>query len=251
MDSFNFNKRFKMSLFKKVISRCQSIYFQGALYVKGKRGLPAQTKEDIELFKNIFENFTDKEIRIFEWGSGMSTIYYAEYLRRKNMKFQWHSIDNNKTWHEIVKGKVNTKGLQSNVQLHLREFLPFWEKPQWNWKSLPPPRDVFSPESENEKEYVNFPRVLDEKFDIIIVDARFRRRCLKTAKDFLTPEGVVILHDAQKKQYHCELDSYRYSKFFKTGAWYPLQETPNKIWVGSMENESILNALKNFSHIKK
>ncbi len=88
--------------------------------------MPAQTKKEIKIFKAVFDDIAGKEkIKIFEWGSGFSTIYYAEYLRNKNIEFEWHSIDNDKVWHEKVKTKVRKKDFQPYVQLYLKEFRPF------------------------------------------------------------------------------------------------------------------------------
>lgn len=211
----------------------------------GILGLPAHTGKEIQIFKAIFDNFSpNKKIKIFEWGSGFSTIYYASYLRKKGIEFEWYSVDNNKTWHKKVKSKVEKIGFQQQIQLYLKEFPPFWEKPGWG--PIPPACGVFSPNSENEINYINFPRQLDSKFDIIIIDARFRRYCFQTAKKVLMPEGIIIMHDAQKVHYHFALDDFPYSKFVSGGSWFPFQEIPNKVWVGSIENSNICEALKQF-----
>ena len=227
----------------KVVRKIQSLYFKGKLLRNSILGLPAQTSEEIRIFKTMFDNFTDKrKIIIFEWGSGLSTIYYAEYLKKKGAEFKWHTIDNNKTWHKKVKSKVKKKGLQPYVQLYLKEFMPFWEKP--GWETIPPPCGIFSPKSENEKDYINLPKLLNDKFDIVIVDARFRRHCVQTAKEAVLPEGIVIMHDAQKAHYHVGLGDFQYSKFFHSGSWYPFQKIPNKVWIGSIGNNRIFELLK-------
>ena len=234
----------------RVINKLQTLYFRSRLYVNGKSGLPAQTRQEIRIFKKVFDNFydnvvdNDKRMGIFEWGSGFSTIYYAEYLRKKGVEFDWHSIDNNRTWYEKIKTKVRDKNLQSNVALHLLEFVPFWEKPKWNWGKLPPPCGVFSPKTENEKDYVRFPAHLNQDFHIIIIDARFRRHCIQTTKEVLSPGGVVIMHDAQKPHYHVGLDEFRYNRFFQSGSWYPFQQIRNQIWIGSMENPGLFDMIK-------
>ena len=212
------------------------------MFVNNKLGLPAQTKKEIQIFKAILDNYKGEKIKIFEWGSGYSTIYYAEYLRKKGAEFEWHSIDNNKAWHEDVKSKVERKGLQPSVHLYLKEFLSFWVKPGWG--PIPPPCGIFGPKSENEKAYVNFPRLLNVRFDIVIIDARFRRHCIQTAKEVLLPEGIVIMHDAQKVHYHVGLDNFQYRAFLHSGSWYPFQKIANKIWIGSIGNSKIFEALK-------
>ena len=228
---------------KRIVNKLQSLYFNGRLIINGKVGLPAQTSKEIRMFKAIFDNYMDKkEIRIFEWGSGFSTIYYAEYLRKKGAAFKWRSIDNNRTWHEKIKTKVREKNLQSNVALHLLEFVPFWEKPEWG--KLPPPCGVFSPKTKNEKDYVRFPVHLNEDFDIIIIDARFRRHCIQTTKEMLLSGGIAIMHDAQKSHYHIGLDEFRYNRFFQSGSWYPFQQIRNQVWIGSMENPRLFDMIK-------
>jgi hypothetical protein len=144
----------------------------------------------------------------------------------------------------MVKEFVKKDDLQSRMDLHLMEFKPFWEKPGWG--SVPPPCGQFAPSLENEKNYVDYPRRLGNKFDVIIVDARFRRRCIQVAQEALQPGGVVVLHDAQKKQYHDGLESYPHQRFIDSGTWYPLQEKSNQMWVGSLENCTVFEKLKVF-----
>ena len=223
----------------------QPLYFKGKLFINSILGLPAQTAKEIQIFKIILDHFNnDKKIKIFEWGSGFSATYYANYLRQKKVDFEWHTIDNNKTWHKKIKALVKKKNLESYIWLYLKEFKPFWEKPHWS--PIPPACDGFSPKSENEKSYIRFPSILKDKFDLVIIDARFRRHCIQTAKEVLLPEGIIILHDAQKTHYHVGLHVFRYKRFIDTGSWYPFQKLPNKVWIGSLGNSKIFEVLKRF-----
>ena len=158
---------------KRVVNKLQSLYFKGRLFINGKVGLPAQTRQEIGIFKAVFDGVArnavnkGKGIKIFEWGSGFSTLYYASYLREKGTRFEWHSIDNNRLWHERVKTSVRNACLDSNVTLHLLEFEPFWEKSEWG--PVPPPCGVFAPKTDNEKDYVRFPKKLNKEFDLSII----------------------------------------------------------------------------------
>ena len=232
-----------MNFIKKVVIKIQALYFKCILFRNSIFGLPTQTEKEVLLFKKALNVSKSEKLEIFEWGSGFSTTYYAEYLTKKGRDFEWHSIDNNRTWHEKVKSKINKKGLQSFVRLYLKEFPPFWEKPGW---SVPPPCGVFVPKSEDEKAYINYPISLNDKFDIVIVDARFRRHCIQTARKVVKQGGIVILHDAQKLHYQIGLDSFEYRTFLDTGSWYPFQELTNKVWIGSLENNEIFEALQSF-----
>ncbi len=233
------------SISRKITRKLQAYYFNMKLKLYGFLKLPAQTEKERRIFKDLFDKAGDgKALRIFEWGSGYSTLYYARYLTGKGVDFEWHSIDNNRAWHEMVKGFIKKNGLQSRVELYLMEFKPFWEKPGWG--PVPPPCNRFAPSSDNEKNYVDYPVRLGIKFDVIIVDARFRRRCIQAAREALQPDGIVVLHDAHKMQYHDGLDLYPYRRFIESGNWYPMQNESNQMWVGSPENSSVYARLKNF-----
>ena len=239
------DEKLRMYYLNKIVNKCQSLYFKGKLLINNILGLPAQTAKEIEIFKIILDHIkNDNKLNIFEWGSGHSTVYYSNYLRQKGVTFEWHSIDNNKTWHEKIKVLVKEKKLDSHVCLYLKEFEPFWRKPDWG--PIPPACELFSPKSQNEMAYIDFPRQLDSRFDVVIIDARFRRHCIQTTKEVLLPEGIAILHDAQKTHYHVGLDDFRYRNFLNSGSWYPFQKTPNRVWIGSTGNSSIFERLKRF-----
>ncbi len=229
----------------KIINRLQVVYFRISMFIYSLRGLPAQTAKDRIIFKSIFDHFFKKKVRVFEWGSGFSTIYYAQYFKKKGLPFQWHAIDNNKVWHDKVVEMVKNKGLDVCVNLYLREFLPYWMKPGWG--KIPPPCGMFAPKTDSELDYIGFPKTLTEKFDVVIIDARFRRRCLQVAKEVLAPGGVIVLHDAHKQYYHQGLEEFPLRSFYDTGSWYPFQKKPNKIWVGSVVNQTVLEILKPFA----
>lgn len=230
-------------MLNKAGRKLQSLYLDGRLRINRALGFPAQTGKDIQIFKKIFDNYTPrKKLKVFEWGSGFSSIYYSEYLRKRGIAAEWHSIDNNRIWHEKVSSIVKQKNLEPRIRLYLREFVPFWEKPGWG--PVPPPCGVFGPKSENEIAYINFPSQFGSKFDIVIIDARFRRHCIQTTKKLLLPEGIAVLHDAQKAHYHVGLDEFRHSAFFDSGSWYPFQGNSNKVWIGSVENKEIFEVLK-------
>mgnify|MGYP000188633835 CR=1 FL=1 len=52
------------------------------------------------------------------------------------------------------------------------------------------------------------------------------------------------MHDAEKAHYHVGLDAFQYRRFFHGGSWFPFQEIPNKVWIGSFGNSQIFESLK-------
>jgi len=220
-----------MSITKKLLGRLLS-----AIHLF--RRLPGMTPLERKKMKAIFSLYKGKHLRVLEWGCGSSTIYYAKYLRSLGIDFEWYAIDNSKEWHSEVSKKIKQSKLDDNVKLFLFEFVPFWLKSNWKW-GIPSPKG-FGPEQDNENKYINFPKTLEKNFDIIIVDGRFRRRCLIEAKDLLAPNGYIVLHDAHNKHYHSPLSLYKYGKFLDSEfIGRDGKKLAVKMWVGSNEKEAL------------
>ena len=62
-------------------------------------------------------------------------------------------------------------------------------------------------------EYINYPTT-QGKFDLIIIDGRGRKDCVVVAKDLLTENGILILHDANREWYHEPLKEFKFQEFF-------------------------------------
>ncbi len=203
-------------------------------YLREKLVLPIQTSTDKKIFKQVFQQFAGKKVSVFEWGAGRSTVYYSRYLASIGAEFEWHAIDNSREWQEKVIQLVNRYQLNDRVHLHLAEFPAFWELPDWSWQERIPPRDICRPEV---IKYVEYPRrVAGERgFDVVIVDGRFRRRCLLVAPEVLAPGGLVLLHDAQREHYHRSLESYKFGRFFDVGSL-PGSKVRIKTWLGTLDD---------------
>ena len=226
-------------LINKIYKRLKDTAF--CLYGKYRfwRGLPGMTGKEIDILKKILLAYGEKKLRVLEWGCGKSTIYYTKYLRSLEIDCEWYGIDNSREWFEWVRGRVDQAGLEERVHLYLFEFTPFWLKPEWDWNN--PGVCGFGPKEENELDYIYFPKKLNLKFDLIIVDARFRRRCLIEAQKLLAPQGLVILHDAQKVHYHSPLTSYKYGQFVDSGYLYGDQNRIRaKMWIGSNDRQDLM-----------
>lgn len=178
-------------------------------------GLPSQSSMDIKIFKEVLSASGGKHLRVLEWGSGASTIYYPKFLRSIGRQFQWHAIENSGFWYEKGLRQISKFGLTGRVHIHCSEFPPFWELPGYSGDTpIPPPSYTISP---NQVKYVELPEELEEQFDVVIVDGRFRRRCLLVSSKVLAPNGIVILHDAQRTHYHSSLSIYPNVQFLETG----------------------------------
>ena len=85
---------------------------------------------------------------------------------------------------------------RARVQLRCEPF---------EWQSE---RTRFIP-TEEHRAYIEAPLRLDGRFALLLIDGRFRRRCVETAMRVVSPGGLVLLCDAQRPYYHWTLEQYR------------------------------------------
>ena len=228
----------KQKIISRIFRRILSVFFTICFRFRNFLELPGMTSKEIKILKKIFRLYEGKKLRVLEWGCGRSTTYYARYLKSLGVDFVWYGVNNSKEWYENVHQQIKKNNLMDQVHLSLFEFDPFWMKPGWDWKNFNP--KGFEPQQENEKEYICFPETVGGRFDVIIVDGRFRRRCLIEAKKISAPNGWVVLHDAHKERYHSSLSSYRYGKFIESGFLYHEKYREKaKLWVGSNDVERL------------
>jgi predicted O-methyltransferase YrrM len=110
----------------------------------------------------LLENWLLPEDRGLEWGSGRSTIWFAERVGTLV------SLEHNPKWHRTVDAMLKTKGVK-NVEYHLRE---------------------------NELEYRRVANQYPpESFDFILVDGVARDECALTAISLVKRGGIVIVDD--------------------------------------------------------
>jgi len=107
-----------------------------------------------------------KDLSIFEYGSGNSTLFYAKNTRRVV------SVEHDEAWfREIVNKKAD------NAEMI---FCKLDKGGAYSQKAAS----------------------LDEKFDIIIVDGRDRVNCCKHSINGLTESGVIVLDDSERENYN-------------------------------------------------
>ncbi|MES2417327.1 MAG: FkbM family methyltransferase [Bacteroidota bacterium] len=107
----------------------------------------------------------NKELSVFEYGSGNSTLFYAKSVRRVV------SVEHDEEWyHKLLTQKVTNAEM---IFCRLDMAGAYCKKAA----SLP------------------------EKFDIIIVDGRDRVNCCKQGINGLTDRGVIVLDDSEREAY--------------------------------------------------
>lgn len=120
------------------------------------------------------ERLTGEE-RVFEWGSGSSTIWFEKRTR------EIISVEDNSDWYIKVKADLN----KNNSKLLFKTG----------------------------EDYINC--IKDKgKFDIIVIDGRQREKCFDIAKNHLKPNGIIIYDDVHLKN-RFSGDKKVFSKIFK------------------------------------
>lgn len=177
--------------------------------------LPWMRSREIDILVELLTNLKPK--RSLEWGAGYSSKYFSQFLPTN---FEWHSIEHNKDWSETAKNLV------SNPNIHIH-YVPsnaendaiFNEKNDGNYTEF--------------KNYLEYPSQLG-LFDFIFIDGRARVECVKKAASLLTENGVILLHDANRKHYQSVFTMFKESCFLGDN-----RTNSGGIWIATNGNPKI------------
>lgn len=123
---------------------------------------PMMAEKEIEIIDDLLEKYKPKFC--LEWGSGSSTTYFSKH---KSIK-QWLAIEHNGHY-------VN----------YLKDLLPDNANVMW----IP-----------DDEWYIDCVK-LGRKWDFILVDGQNREQCLEVADTIINPGGIILLHDAGRREY--------------------------------------------------
>lgn len=147
------------------------------------------SKREVRYIERLLLGFSKRKIRILEWGSGGSTIYFPHFLSTQDIEYEWTSLEYNRRWYEKVK---SDSASNSHVSVELFDVRN---------------NHLYQRNTDMDK-YVIYPSTLGKVFDLVLIDGRKRRRCILEARKMLTENGVVFLHDAQRSYYHCAFEHF-------------------------------------------
>ena len=143
--------------------------------------IPWMSYSAIEFLKK----YVNKRQKIFEFGSGSSTLFFAKNCQEVT------SLETNKFWQNIIKKRLEDKNLD-NSKIYLME------------------------DGLDNQNYEIFLHKLKKKFDIIIIDSIKRYKCSINILDFLNKDGIIILDDSERKNYQKIFDFYQKNNLKKT-----------------------------------
>jgi len=154
---------------------------------------PWMREREINILVEIINALNPK--RCLEWGSGYSTLTFASFLKDDA---EWYSIEHHRGWFDRVKDLT----AQSN---HIKYWLV--EPNQIPWED--------DGDANSFADYVSFPETLQQIFDFILVDGRARVDCIHRAINFVSPDGVIVLHDANREKYLSVIDLFEHHLLFQ------------------------------------
>jgi len=104
-------------------------------------------------------------MRLFEYGSGYSTLFFSELVGNVV------SLEYELTWYEKIS------------------------------KELPKNAKVMLVNNDVDGSYCRAIHQVDGFFDVVVVDGRDRVNCIRQALDKLNEGGVIVLDDSQRERY--------------------------------------------------
>ncbi len=113
----------------------------------------------------FLEERLNKNMTLFEFGSGYSTIFYSKLVNKVV------SLEHNKNWLKYL-----TNIIDDNVTLIFQK-------------------------DDIDGEYCRASHYNDNKYNLIIIDGRDRVNCIKKAVESLTNDGVILLDDSHREKY--------------------------------------------------
>lgn len=132
-------------------------------------------------FIAFLEGRLKHELRLYEFGAGHSTLYYAKKLSVV------HAVEHDTAWYEKVVKLNDKEGGKAKIKL---ETVPN----EHLGKSLTEISHI-----EESNAYVESISSHGEKYDVVVVDGLFRNSCAINCVRFLTEQGVVIVDNTQNE----------------------------------------------------
>jgi len=123
-------------------------------------------------FLGFIKNRFNKSLNLFEYGSGYSTVFFAERMKYVT------SVEYDKDWFEKAKEMTNAF---HNTEIIFQEL--------------------------ND----DYPKAIgktERKFELFIIDGRKRVQCAINSFEHLTSDGILILDDSSRKEYKEIWDFY-------------------------------------------
>jgi len=130
--------------------------------------------------RNLISKYLHYDKIMLEWGSGGSTLFFSKYVKK------YISIEHDEEWFKKIQG--------SNAEMHLVKNNMTRTEPT---------------QPEQFRDYIDYVDVLNEKYDLVLIDGRARPHCAKKVIPYLKDDAVVFVHDFwARPEYHWVFEYY-------------------------------------------
>jgi hypothetical protein len=145
----------------------------------------------------FFERVLNKDMTGFEYGSGLSTVFFARKLKHLV------SVEHHEAWHRHVQSLFEKENIR-NVDYHLIPPNTQAENPAPEGGGLASPVSPADP-LQGAHPYTDYARFIskypDAHFDFILIDGRARVACSIQAIPKLKPGGIFVLDNSEREKY--------------------------------------------------
>ncbi len=125
----------------------------------------------------------NKDLKIFEYGSGNSTIYYSKIVNKVI------AVEHNKEWYKKIMRKLSTNS------------------------------EIIFTNLDYDDIYCRTIKGTNENFNIIIIDAEDRVNCIKNCLNNISENGVIILDDSEREEYSEGIEFLAKNNFMRLDFW--------------------------------
>lgn len=136
---------------------------------------PEMPDKDVKSIEYLIEY--GQPDHILEWGSGGSTIYFS--YKYQDIFDSYLAIEDDSDWHDYVNNNVF-----GNTSVYYRKPINYYS-------------DILK---------------MGKNFDLILIDGRYRQACMVVAKQIVTENGIVLLHDSERDIYDSVHGLFEYNK---------------------------------------
>jgi GT2 family glycosyltransferase len=147
---------------------------------------PMMTEYEINILKELLR-LVGNGVRVLEYGSGNSTLYFSQYLESLRYEYTWESVEYDKSWQKHVKERLETYKIRG-AKISLVDF-----------KNIDPRKEQLS--SKVRDKYIEDSVSMSDGYDIVLIDGRYRSRAYKHVFDNSPNKTIIIVMDSERKYY--------------------------------------------------
>jgi predicted O-methyltransferase YrrM len=136
----------------------------------------------------------DRPVRVFEWGSGASTMWLANRVDRID------SVEHHRGFGAMIRTELEQGTWRAEQRtLHIVEPVPS-ETPEIGSHKEGAGRLDFAV-------YVGHIDEIGGEFDLIVIDGRAREACLAAALPHLAPDGLIVYDNTLRRRYRRAIEA--------------------------------------------